>query len=227
MGNYKPFPFKIPFTRPVTKPFKRPFDVANDCVLCLVPEIRTKWFDQSINGNDGTIVGPTKVDGRFGMGLSFDGVDDYVDVGNIFSYGYSISLWFKSPGQIGGGNLFWLAVGRKPTIMLREDGTILLYLSNTHFLYNDTAGLDDDEWHHAYFLINNMATDCHIYIDSVLDEGTSSEIGDVTPISDFKIGIGYDGGVPFKGTIDEVEVFNRALTVEEIKRIYDAGKPEG
>jgi len=42
-------------------------------------------LDASGNNNHGTIYGATWVDGKVGGALSFDGVDDYVDCGNIFT----------------------------------------------------------------------------------------------------------------------------------------------
>ena len=55
-------------------------------------------YDSSGNNNNGMIVGALWVDGKFGKALSFDGVDDYVDVldpaFHAFAVG-SISVWFK------------------------------------------------------------------------------------------------------------------------------------
>ena len=42
--------------------------------------------DQSGEGNDGTIVGATPQAGIIGQALSFDGVDDYVNMGNDSSW---------------------------------------------------------------------------------------------------------------------------------------------
>jgi len=51
--------------------------------------------DSSGNGNDGTLVnGPTWVSGRHGMALSFDGVDDYVEIPDT-------ELWNSTDPTIG------------------------------------------------------------------------------------------------------------------------------
>jgi hypothetical protein len=57
--------------------------------------------DDSGYGNDGTIYGAKWVDGKYGKALSFDGVDDYLEVpdSDILDSGtsdFSISLWYKA-----------------------------------------------------------------------------------------------------------------------------------
>ncbi len=59
--------------------------------------------DESGHGNDGTVYGATWVEGKYGKALSFDGMNDYVDVGNpsfLSNTAGSISFWVN-PSKAG------------------------------------------------------------------------------------------------------------------------------
>ncbi|MHC4494231.1 MAG: hypothetical protein ACYSYM_00240 [Planctomycetota bacterium] len=61
----------------------------------------TTTADASGNGNDGTLNAPKWDAGKFGSALNFDGVDDYVDLGNppILDFGtgdFTVSAWVKT-----------------------------------------------------------------------------------------------------------------------------------
>jgi len=235
MGNYKPFPFKIPFTRPVTKPFKRPFDVPDDVVLCLIPEIRTKWFDQSIYGNNGTITDATKVDGRFGMGLAFDaGVSNAsVEIADTtelrLTSGGSICIWFY-PLSLGENSMGRLLDKSWWSVFLYPGNCIKFHLSGESGEIKITSpnSITFNEWTH--YVVTFDATGNHFYING--EEDTYSG-GDNIRLPDnteelLVIGNKYTKTTrEFDGTIDEVEVSNKIYTAEEVKLIYDMGKPEG
>jgi hypothetical protein len=53
---------------------------------------------------------------------------------------------------------------------------------------------------------------------------TLSASGDVSPMVNIRIGNEHDGG--FKGSIDDIRIYNRALSAEEVKALYDLEKPK-
>jgi len=235
MGNYKPYPFKIPFTRPVTIPFKRPFDVADDCVLCLVPEIRTKWFDQSINGLNGVIDGATKVDGRFGMGLLFDGINDNVSIPSLAALGLidntkgSILIWIKHTEAQGGTVGIIKFPGWKPTIRLVANEMIVVWVDSTGMSGASgnrtlTHSITTGEWAHIGFTWNS--DNYKFYLNGTkMEESDGCAFGAILN-GDLSLGSETPSNW-FKGIIDELEILNRALTADEMKAVYDMGKPEG
>jgi hypothetical protein len=90
-------------------------------------------------------------------------------------------------------------------------------------LGNDFSVLDD-QWHHLAGSFDGHRL--HIYVDGV-SRGAKTYTGQFTTSDkDITIGNGFDGVAwyPFKGAIDEVAVFNRALADEEVKRLYELGK---
>ena len=103
--QFKINPVKTPIRRPFVTSLRRPLNISSGCVLAVLPEVRNKWFDYSGYNNHGTIFGATKVSGRNAEGLSFDGVDDYVNCGSAASLDNipvkTIELWTRLDSQTG------------------------------------------------------------------------------------------------------------------------------
>ncbi|MFA4957030.1 MAG: LamG-like jellyroll fold domain-containing protein [Candidatus Methanoperedens sp.] len=190
--------------------------------------------DTSGNGNDGTIYGASFVDGKFGKALSFDGVNDYVDVprsNNLDINGklltdYTIELWFKTSCQNCG--IFSITQGSSTPPSPAHDRHI--YLNNGNLcqrIWNNqvicTSGTNyaDSNWHHVAQHVQKGIGQ-KIYVDGV------QKVAGTKDISDFnwadKIWIGYSGDASsgyFNGLIDEVRIYNRALSADEIKASYE------
>jgi hypothetical protein len=86
--------------------------------------------------------------------------------------------------------------------------------------------LSANTWYHAALVYNG--TDIRLYLDGALDtNGASNPLTYSSGIHDsstaFAIGARGDGADYFDGQIDEVAVFNRALTANEIQEIYEKG----
>ena len=146
------------------------------------------WWDFEGNvmdrwgNNDGTIYGASFVPGMVGQALSFDGVDDYVDVGNDPSIqltnNFTVELWVKrdsyqSSGIINGMiNKFhtwpgtWMYEGW--SIISSNDGRLGALLGNgssgsNKFLYIWTQNTYSLDWHHVALVANaNIWT---MYVD--------------------------------------------------------------
>jgi hypothetical protein len=86
--------------------------------------------------------------------------------------------------------------------------------------------LSTNTWYHVALVYNG--TDIRLYLDGVLDaNGASNPLTYSSGIHDsstaFAIGARGDGADYFDGQIDEVAVFNRALTADEISSVYENG----
>jgi hypothetical protein len=85
------------------------------------------------------------------------------------------------------------------------------------------VGPSDEHLHHHCITHNGKVID--YYIDG--ENKKSSEVGDRnTSGSVLFVGARPDGTRYFKGSIDEVRIYNRALSAEEIKALYDLEKPK-
>ena len=199
----------------------------------------------TVGGNDGTIVGaPKQVAGKFGQAFKFSGKPDAIDIGapadGSLDFGddtdFSMVAWIKvdkapeldgnqstivSKGD-GGGNarILWKINTTKVSVTIShiQDGP------TSHFL----GGKDvtDGKWHHVLF-VADRSDPTRLYINGKFDaEGQESDDIDITTESRMYIGasvrIGETTRRYFEGLIDEVGIYDRALTDDEIERNYNA-----
>ncbi len=194
--------------------------------------------DWSGNGNNGSCSGlncPVSTSGRFGNALLFNGMNDYIDAGNMGNVtgNLTITAWIKI-----GGNSGWRTVVSKGESTLETYQNYALYVSpgntlslgfgnNDGVTYRefDTAVSLDNGWHHIAAVINS-AVDMKIYIDGISSPGTySGNPSTVLTGNSRKLLIGSSSTTTefFNGSIDEVTIWNRALDLNEIKASYNAG----
>ncbi|MCW3136373.1 MAG: carboxypeptidase regulatory-like domain-containing protein [Canidatus Methanoxibalbensis ujae] len=199
----------------------------------------TTAYDSSENGNDGTIYGgATWVDGKIGKALSFDGSNDYVDLpDNIItapslrSNGSTLIAWVKvEPSLTGRKGIVGTAACTSGWSVFGLDyyngkARLETYDSGAdHYQrVESTTNINDGKWHHIAGTYDPSDKKMRIYVDGVL-EGTSSEISR----AGWSTGSNYNyigknpisGDYFFNGTIDEVKIYNRALSAEEILADY-------
>lgn len=195
-----------------------------------------KVFDLSGNGNTGNLVADTHfVPGKFGSCLSFDGTDDRVNCGNNTYLGtggkWTISLLAKQFALTNGkgiiakyyttGNnrsfyFYTSSAGAQIFCRLSSDGSNNITVTsplNAGFLVANT-------WYHFTWVFNGV--NIAFYQDGVLiGSPQASSVASVYPgIAPLEIGSGYNSGITFNGLIDNVLIFNRALSASEIALLY-------
>ncbi|MFH0924245.1 MAG: LamG-like jellyroll fold domain-containing protein [bacterium] len=193
----------------------------------------TTATDMSGSGNNGTISGATWSDGKFGNSLSFNGVDPYyVDCGTnsnlTLTNNLTIEAWIKWTGD---GNSYQAIVSKRlggglVNYYLRIDKAsktlfLIAYSNSTEYWKNSTLTVPINEWIHVAVTFDNGNT--HFYINSV-DDGLKS-----FPVSSLfsngqSVRIGYyDNSQIFSGLIDQVRIYNRALSATEVAASYRNG----
>ena len=185
-------------------------------------------YDHSRYRNNGQIVGANWTTGKFGKALSFDGVDDYVEVPDSASLDLpaesdeiTLLAWVKFstlPSELGNAVKilrrehffeFGVNTANKEYIWLYGDDDAW------HYIGAGNTALDKN-WHMLAVTSDNVTT--KIFIDENVDAEYSYSLG-LKPTS-FAIYIAKFGSIYFNGTIDEVRIYNRALSEEEIKSLY-------
>ena len=185
--------------------------------------------------NDGTVNGTTLVNatGRVGGGAHFDGNSDYITLSGSgildATSAHSISLWIKT---LDNANQKTYSQGNSGDnlpltyIQLGNSGEPLFHLRNDAGTFssagNSSTGLGDGEWHHLVGVRDTSSPFLEIYVDGV-PSGTSATnpTGAIT-FDNSLIGAGNNNGFNayFNGSIDEVQVYSKALSFSEVTRLY-------
>ena len=226
-------PVKRPARHPRRQPIILPPQLDKSCILCLLPLRDNKWYDYSGHGNHGTITGATWVSkGRRGAALLFDGVDDYVDCGDDDSLkltgSFSILCWIKLHSDIIGKNASILDFNYVDGYCLfkRKTDKIRAYRdlggAGTGYL-DGVAKLVADTWYHLAWVVDDTISKGYIYINGALDN--SGTLDNTPSFGEGTLLVGRRAdGFYFKGIIDEVLIFNRVLTADEIRALYELGR---
>jgi hypothetical protein len=159
--------------------------------------------------------------------MNFDSASsDYIDLGtdsslDIFGGDFSVSLWFKHT-MSSGSAIAMIEIGgytNKMAITLGfSSNTGVGFAVGGNWYTNAGSGYNDGNWHHM--VATRTGTTYKIYIDSQ-EIIASSPTGGYSYLTLNTIGKGRFGG-NFNGSIDEVGIWNTALTSTQIQSIYDA-----
>jgi len=196
--------------------------------------------DESGNGNDGTVHGASLTTDRFGNinnAYSFDGIDDYIDIGTNVkpTFPISVSVWIKVKSAPITACVFrndqWTSEWYHGcTIMCTVDRKILTQVgsgqsspeSRSHTITEESV-ISFENWHHL-LIIFYSPLDHRIYVDgdyiSAVEtggEGTTMTYSSATGA----IGNRFDDYVD--SFIDDIRVFNTLLTIEDIQALYYEG----
>ncbi len=200
------------------------------------PNLMGYWtFDGhalDISGNDrhGTINGdPMFVDGIFNQALEFDG-DDYVSIdgykGVLGPNAFSIAAWVKQTAGNTGTIVAWgqLVDGARARFLLRANGQ--LRLSTFAGRVETDIFLSLDEWYHVAVTKVQDQDLATLYLDGQEVTSEAQSFTALNIVADVDVGIGWDPvnqGSYFTGIIDEVFIYDKELTQEEVQQIIEGG----
>ncbi len=187
-------------------------------------------YDSSSEGNNGTLTNdPTWVIGRSGNAVRFDGVDDYVNVGDVDTCeGFddcSISAWVKLNSLSGSGNCNG---GPCQMIVFNFDQSYMLNVLDSGLLESawtgDWGSLNNDTpltvgpWYHV--VVTKDDGEITYYVNGSLDGTIVSTATTIGAASSLEIGAGNGANNPFNGSIDELRIYNRALSAGEAAYLH-------
>lgn len=165
--------------------------------------------------------------------LAFDGVDDYASVGTARSphimRDQSLMLWFRSLGAASGAadDLQVLFTLRRSdwsgiALALDHDMPLAYNVFGPRDLARSTTAVKPGAWHHLAYVLGSDST---LYLDGAVT-ATGNEPGtNRTPIQGF---IGSLDGYTnmFHGAVDELRVYDRSFTAEEVASIAAGVRPD-
>ncbi|HOV30015.1 MAG TPA: LamG domain-containing protein, partial [Candidatus Dojkabacteria bacterium] len=189
----------------------------------------------SIGIYNGTATGTTIVDGKVNNGRSFDGTDDYITVPSGFSNftkGLTISLWanptsnsnwgrFVDFGEPSGSAFSNIILNRFST---SNDLEMSIGNGSTDPYIIAPNGIINNEWH-LYTATVSESGMGRLYRDGILlSEGQLAVPTNVSRISNYIGRSNYPGDSLYQGYMDEVKIYNRALSPGEIFDDYALSK---
>lgn len=185
------------------------------------------------SANDGTISAgvTTGETGVIGDAFKFNGTTSNVSFGTACrpTEAISISLWFNITDITTGGDRwflgnavystnwcgYWLAINTTGNINFRLGTNTATLLDKTY-----ESGLDDGSWHHVVATWDG--TNAYIYVDNVKSTATAYS-SNIVYVSACHLRMGsnaYADGTFYGGLLDEVAIYNRALTDGEVATLY-------
>ena len=179
--------------------------------------------DSSGNNLNGTIVGtPAYVAGITGMALSLDGVDDHIDCGSSASFDITeqitLSVWVNTNDSGNGQHNPFVGKGDRSYAIKHASGNSMEF-----FIYDNTwqtlsSPVNDSfngSWHHVAGTFDG--TQLRLYVDGSLAD--SMDYTGTIATTTYPVNIGRNSQNTdrlYEGAIDEVRIYNRALTEGEI-----------
>jgi hypothetical protein len=180
--------------------------------------------------------GPIPVAGKVAGALSFDGVNDYVSIPHYDALQpaqITVDAWIKGD-PLQGGPLSLVVdkshgFGDFTGWVFQIDGNS----GSIYFHYGDgsdfpgvnsTSNVLDDDWHFVAAAVGGGMM--KLYVDGVLEDSdaySGTPAGNTRPVN---IGAAWGGGTFqrfFRGLIDEVEIYDRVLSADEIADLFNAG----
>lgn len=200
--------------------------------------------DESGNGNNGIVYGATLTTDKFGnenSAFNFDGIDDYIEVSDNSTLdltNFSIVLWTKiEPSDSifhSNKHIIWINKGGwgLDSPGMNANYSISVVDSNYQVGFEDNNGEDNVIWDNSDILPNwwfNIAItfDGNIlksYIDGIEIDSLITNTLPETNNLPLRIGLnatpGYFQDEFFKGIIDDIRIYNRALTDDEIDSLF-------
>jgi hypothetical protein len=193
----------------------------------------TTAYDASGKGNNGTIYGAKWSQGKNNQALSFDGVDDKVNCGSseslnltqamtVLAWVYPIK-YTGYPATILSRHTAWPYSGY--ALDFRNNKIEWLLLNNgTSYALQTSWNAPLNQW---YFIAGTFdGITMKLYVNGKLEGQGRGSVGSTSGY-ELHIGeCGYHGASEnIKAIIDEVRIYNRALSEEEIRYLYNRGAP--
>jgi hypothetical protein len=199
----------------------------------------TVAYDSSGNGNDGNLTnGPTWTDGKIGGALSLNNSNSEVNCGNDSSLELSgeitLACWINpnsgaenskifgktDNGQENGYSINW---DKDYESMIQGGG--VQHINGGYDWRewgNGSVGFATNTWYHIVYMKKNSIE--YAYVNAVRVNQWLVKRNIPTNNADFKIGYSEDAASGFKGLIDDVRIYDRALSASEVQALYNMGQ---
>ena len=189
--------------------------------------------DGTGNGHDGTVYGATLTIDRFGKPNSaykFDGTDDYIEASNPAAFGFhnesfTVSVWgLVIENRPVYESFVGLGSASRQYCVNKWRFQHAFYTEFDHgpsqVSYIPDGGLQSDTWYHLVSVVNTASGNMEFYGDGIL-RGTNTLIDfDFSSGTVLRFGMRPGIGNYLLGVVDDVRIYDRALSGSEIHQLY-------
>ncbi|OGC50096.1 hypothetical protein A2716_01365 [candidate division WWE3 bacterium RIFCSPHIGHO2_01_FULL_40_23] len=168
--------------------------------------------------------------GKYNSSLDFDGSDDYILFGDVLDQttnDFTFSAWIKRGDDTTNHEIVSKGGAAEPSYSFGIDGAtdvlrLIVRDSGGQTTADSTRTVNDTNWHHVVVVADRDAN-ATFYIDGT-PAGTvdiSTRTGTLANGDNFEIGRSRDQTTVANGLIDDLRIFNYALTATQIKILYN------
>jgi len=177
----------------------------------------------SVNGNHGAIYGAMWTTGKVRNALYFDGIDDYVEIPHSESlnitHDSAVEAWiYLDSGSISGVS----------PVLTKGSASCFNMIGYRYNLFEArlfkgalSCWLDYDSWHHL--VVTKEDSTQFLYLNGELEDSYAATPGELWETNSEPLLIGCNDEYYLIGLIDELAVYSRALSFEEIQQHYTDG----
>jgi len=217
----------------------RPLDAAGSTVGLVshwaMDSLESSVVLDSDGSNHGTGYNVNLVAGVLGNALHFDGSTSYVSLPDVITMeGGTLMLWAK-PASMSSQTIFdssssskYFFIDLDPSSHLRfwtEDSIDRDFQDASY----DVSGLTDDDWYHIAAVWHyNDSPATELYLDGTLVDSDTDTPGGIADFDSVYLGQTRNNYITlwqFEGDLDEVRLYNRRLSAEEIQTYYESTRP--
>jgi hypothetical protein len=191
----------------------------------------TSWRDISRGGNNGTLVNGPTYSTNGGGSISFDGINDYINLGNpplltITENSVTLESWINyNLSQQDWKGIIYKANGNSSGYQLFIDSSerVSVGIVTSNGLVRPNAGfiLPTDTWHHIVGSYDG--TNIRIYVNGILYNTTPQSGNILTSTTNLYVGMSF-ASEEFPGYISSARIYNRCLSSMEILQNYNSTK---
>ncbi|MEL6534841.1 MAG: LamG-like jellyroll fold domain-containing protein [Bacteroidota bacterium] len=186
----------------------------------------------SLGQHAGILVGATRSAGYLGAGMLFDGVNDYINLGNgagmELAQAFTISMWMNTTQTTRGTLLIKNPQGGNFSYAVQLDnGNPVLALGNgvsNPGPFRAPVNVADGTWHHLAWTFEQGTVTT--YVDGIAEATTHGVMGTVLPNAGSEVWLGWRGdlkpGRAYQGLLDEVRLWTNALSPGKIADLANA-----
>ena len=170
----------------------------------------------------------------------FDGINNTITVPNndLIDFGndedFSVAFWIKTNQQdwttilnkqyAGYWNGYYFSINNEDGGYCTEKGHMMFYGAAGAFedACSDTV-VNTDDWVFITGVYNSNNNTIKLYVNAGLQSDMGRASGDINSLQNLQIGYGNTteyGQIYYKGKIDDIRIYNRALSEEEIQALY-------